>query len=261
MSEKGSVFQKGGGGTNFEQNIQTAFLVTMLIGGDVPYLPSSRISEIALQVTNRGYETDDLLVVAKSEDGEHRILIQIKHEIAFTEKNELCKEVFSTFWKDYNNTFAFNKEKDKLIVIKSGLTKSERNHLKSILNWANTHSTATDFISEVNRIKAKKEQLDVFRKILKEANNNVELTDETLWEFLKCVDVLEYDFLDECSANCSDRRVWVKSFLATTNIPLVSLSMRWTIPGRLTPPIPDRESLQWAKRALTSVPRGFPAPG
>lgn len=199
MSEKGSVFQKGGGGTNFEQNIQTAFLVTMLIGGDVPYLPSSRISEIALQVTNRGYETDDLLVVAKSEDGEHRILIQIKHEIAFTEKNELCKEVFSTFWKDYNNTFAFNKEKDKLIVIKSGLTKSERNHLKSILNWANTHSTATDFISEVNRIKAKKEQLDVFRKILKEANNNVELTDETLWEFLKCVDVLEYDFLDEGS--------------------------------------------------------------
>lgn len=199
MSEKGSVFQKGGGGTNFEQNIQTAFLVTMLIGGDVPYLPSSRISEIALQVTNRGYETDDLLVVAKSEDGEHRILIQIKHEIAFTEKNELCKEVFSAFWKDFNKTELFDKSKDKLIIVKSGLTKSERNHLKSILNWANTHSTATDFISEVNRIKAKKEQLDVFRTILKEANNNVELTDETLWEFLKCVDVLEYDFLNEGS--------------------------------------------------------------
>ena len=39
----------------------------MLVGGNVPCLPSSRISEIALQVTNRGYETDDLLVVAKSE--------------------------------------------------------------------------------------------------------------------------------------------------------------------------------------------------
>lgn len=199
MSEKGSVFQKGGGGTNFEQNVQTAFLVTMLVGGDVPCLPSSRISEIALQVTNRGYETDDLLVVAKSEDGEHRILIQIKHEITFTAKNELCKEVFSSFWKDYNNTSVFNKEKDKLVVVKNGLAKSERNHLKSILNWANTHSTATDFFSEVNRVKVKKEQLDVFRLILKEANNNAELTDEELWKFLKCVDVLEYDFLNEGS--------------------------------------------------------------
>ena len=199
MSEKGSVFQKGGGGTNFEQNVQTAFLVTMLVGGDVPCVQSSRISEIALQVTNRGYETDDFLVVTKSEDSEHRILIQVKHEIAFSVKNELCKEVFSAFWKDYNNTFVFNKDKDKLVVVKSGLTKSERNHLKPVLNWAKTHSSAADFVSEVNRIEAKKEQLDVFRSILKQANNNVELTDETLWEFLKCVDVLEYDFLNEGS--------------------------------------------------------------
>lgn len=199
MSEKGSVFQKGGGGTNFEQNVQTAFLVTMLVGGDVPCLQSSRITEIALQATNRGYETDDLLVVAKSDEVEHRILIQIKHEIAFSAKNELCKEVFSAFWKDYNNTSVFNKDKDKLVVVKSGLTKSERNHLKPILNWAKTHSSAADFVSEVNRIEAKKEQLYVFRSILKQANNNVELTDETLWEFLKCVDVLEYDFLNEGS--------------------------------------------------------------
>ena len=107
MSEKGSVFQKGGGGTNFEQNVQTAFPVTMLVGGDVPCLLSSRVIELALQVTNRGYETDDLLVVAKSEDGEHRMLIQVKHEIAFTAKNKLCKEVFSAFWKDYNNASVF----------------------------------------------------------------------------------------------------------------------------------------------------------
>lgn len=94
MSEKGSVFQKGGGGTNFEQNVQTAFLVTMLVGGDVPCLPSSRVIELALQVTNRGYETDDLLVVAKSEDGEHRMLIQVKHEIAFTAKRVMQRSVF-----------------------------------------------------------------------------------------------------------------------------------------------------------------------
>lgn len=198
MSEKGSVFQKGGGGTNFEQNVQTAFLVTMLIGGDVPCVPSSTISEIALQVTNLGFETDDLMVVAKSVNEEHRLLIQIKHEIAFTLKSALWREVLTAFWKDFNNT-SFNKRKDKLIVVCGGLTKNDRNHLKTLFNWANTHSCASDFLSEVNRIKAKREQLDVFRTILKEANNNTELADEVLWEFVKCVDVLEYDFLNEGS--------------------------------------------------------------
>ena len=200
MSEKGSVFQKGGGGTNFEQNVQTAFLVTMLVGGDVPFVPSSTIFEIALQVTNRGFETDDLMVVAKSDNDEHRLLIQIKHEIAFTLKSALWKEVLTAFWKDFNN-FSFNKEKDKLIVVTGGLSKNDRNHLKTLFNWANTHSSASDFLSEVNRIKAKREQLDVFRTILNEANNNTELSDEVLWEFVKCVDVLEYDFLNEGSVS------------------------------------------------------------
>lgn len=200
MSEKGSVFQKGGGGTNFEQNVQTAFLVTMLIGGDVPCVPSSRISEIALQVTNRGFETDDLMVVAESGNEEHRLLIQIKHDIAFTLKSTLWKEVLTAFWKDFNDP-SFHKGKDKLIVVSGGLTKNDRNHLKTLFNWANTHSSASDFLSEVNRIKAKREQLDVFRAILKEANNNTELADEVLWEFVKCVDVLEYDFLNEGSVS------------------------------------------------------------
>lgn len=198
MSEKGSAFQKGGGGTNFEQNVQTAFLVTMLVGGDVPCVPSSTIAEIALQVTNQGFETDDLMIVAKSVNEEYRLLIQIKHEIAFTLKSALWREVLTAFWKDFNNT-SFNKRKDKLIVVCGGLTKDDRNHLKTLFNWANTHSCASDFLSEVNRIKAKREQLDVFRTILKEANNNTELADEILWEFVKCVDVLEYDFLNEGS--------------------------------------------------------------
>ncbi len=199
MSDKGSVFQKGGGGTNFEQSIQTAFLTTLIIRGNVPCVPSSELVEVAFQVTNRGYQTDDLLAIAKSVKGEHRLLIQAKHDISFTVGNDIFKEVINSFWKDFNNASIFDKTKDKLVIAKNGLTKDERNHLKSLFNWALNHATATDFISEVNRIKAKKERLDVFRKVLQEANSNTALSDEELWEFLKCVDVLEYDFLNEGS--------------------------------------------------------------
>ena len=199
MSQKGSVFQKGGGGTNFEQLVQTAFLTTLIIHGYAPCLDSGELSEVALQVTNRGYETDDFMVTAKSASGEHRILIQVKHDISFTVDNEIFKEVINAFWKDYNNTSIFDKSKDKLIIIKNGLTKDERNHLKSLFNWAKNHATEADFITEVNRIKGKKDRLDVFREVLKEVNKNTYLTDKELWEFLKCVDVLEYDFLNEGS--------------------------------------------------------------
>lgn len=199
MSKKGSVFQKGGGGTNFEQSIQTAFLTTLIIRGNAPCIPTNEIIEVAFQTTNRGYETDDLLVIAKSSIGQHRLLAQIKNNLTFSINNDTFKEVISAFWKDYNNTSIFDRNNDRLLIIKSGLTKDEKNHISSILNWAKTHSSETDFISEVKRIKIKNDRLDIFRISLKEANNDIDLTDKEVWEFLKCLDVLEYDFLNEGS--------------------------------------------------------------
>src|SRR5690606_18553427 len=95
----------------------------------------------------------------------------------------------------------FDKAKDKLIIVKGGLTKDERNHFKSLFNWANSHATETDFINEVIRIKGKKERLEIIRNILKEANGNVVLTDKGIWEFTKCMDVLEYDLLQSGSVH------------------------------------------------------------
>ncbi len=201
MSEKGSVFQKGGGGTNFEQSIQTAFITGLVIAGSAPCLPANEIIKVSFQNTSRGYETDDLLVIAKSGLGEHRLLMQIKHDVSFTENSETFKEVLQAFWKDYNNTTILDKTKDKLIIVKGGLTKDERNHFKSIFNWANSHATEADFINEVNRIKGKKERLEIIRNILKEANGNVALTDKEIWEFTKCMDVLEYDLLQSGSVD------------------------------------------------------------
>lgn len=201
MSNKGSVFQKGGGGTNFEQAIQTAFLTTLIIRGNAPLNFANEIIEVAFQTTNRGYETDDLLIVAKSAIGQHRLLIQIKNNITLTVENGLFKEVMKAFWKDYNKADLFDKAKDRLIIIKSGFTKEERNHLKSLLDWANTHATETDFVTEANRIKGKKDRLDFFRESLKELNNNTALTDKEIWEFLKCFDVLEYDFTNQNSVD------------------------------------------------------------
>jgi hypothetical protein len=119
MSDKGSVFQKGGGGTNFEQYIQSAFLTTLIVRGNVPCLPVNEITEIALQTTNRGCETDDLLVIAKSVLGQHRLLVQIKHNIVFSENDVVFQEVVNGFWKDFIKP-EFNRTNDRLVIAKTG---------------------------------------------------------------------------------------------------------------------------------------------
>ncbi len=200
MPSQGTVFQKGGGGTNFEQYVQAAFLTTMVVGGNAPCIPQNEIDEITLQSSNRGWETDDLLVITKSAFGTHNLLVQAKHTIVFSEDNEVFRNVILAFWKDFNNT-AFNKTNDRLIIIKDRLNNIEKNHIKGILNYAKTHSSEKDFLSEVNRIDAKKERLDIFRKVLQIANNNNVVNDKDLWQFLKSLDVLGYDFLNEGSVD------------------------------------------------------------
>jgi hypothetical protein len=195
---KGSVFQKGGGGTNFEQAVQAAYLTGLFIGGRAPINVDNRIVEVAFQVTSREYHTDDLFVIAESNLGKHRLLMQIKHEIALTENNPIFEEVMQAFWQDYNNATLFDKTHDQLFIVKSGMTGEERAHLKVLFNWANTYATAEDFFKEVNRIKIKREKLDIIKAVL-ERVSEMDIPDEELWRFMKCMDILEYDYLQERS--------------------------------------------------------------
>lgn len=201
MSQKGSVFQKGGGGTNFEQFVQASFLTGLIVRGHAPGILANTIEEVAFQTTNKGYETDDLFVKVKSDLGEHRLLAQVKHNLTFSVDNEMFNKVIEAFWKDYSNDQIFDRTRDRLLIIKGGLTQSERNHIRSLLNWAKNHNTLEDFMAEVNRIEAKKNRLELFRESLQKANKNEAVDDTTLWQFLRCLDLLEYDFLNESSVD------------------------------------------------------------
>ena len=200
MSEKGTVFQKGGGGTNYEQAVGTAFTITMLINGNVPCLPSdSRITEIAFQTANRRYETDDILVIANLMSIQYRLVIQAKHNLIFSSKNDVFKQVIAGFWNDFNKPDIFNKNLDKLLIIKSGLNNSERNHIKHLLNLAKTHATENDFFSEINRIQTIKDKFSIFSEALKEIDKT--LTESNVWELIKCIEILDYDFLNDPSTD------------------------------------------------------------
>jgi hypothetical protein len=194
MADTSSVFSSGDGGGLFEHSVQTAFLTTMLVGGQIPFVQGGVITEMALQTTRLGYKTDDLYCFVQSETGGHRLLVQVKYTLSFTAENKIFREVISDFWQDFNHAQLFNQQNDKLVIIKNGLTAAERNHVLSLLNWAKAKATAADFMLEVNRIAVKKEKLAIFSKVINLISGENPVTDEQVWKFLRCLIIQEYDF-------------------------------------------------------------------
>jgi len=187
----------------------------MLLNQQIPTVRNGKIIELAFQVTNKGFETDDLFIKVLSPKGEHKLLFQVKSNIALTQKSDLFEEVISAFWKDFNNKDLFDKTKDQLLLVKTGLNHKERNQIVMVLNWARSHATSEDFMSEVNRVSEKEKVYDVFKTVITKTNDNEVPSDENIWTFLKCFYLLGYNYLDSGS---TDKNYIVNLIEACTNL-------------------------------------------
>ncbi|RXK59210.1 hypothetical protein ESA94_13800 [Lacibacter luteus] len=199
MSTKSNVYSQGGGGTTYEFEVQTAFMIQFIIGGIMPGISDSRIDLIRLQSGSLNYQTDDLLLECSNETGQKtKVLFQIKHNLTISEKSPLFSEVLKKIWDDFVNEQLFNPNVDKIYIVKSYLTSDEKKHLKTLCNWAKVKSTSEDFINEAKRIPSKNNYLLLFRKVLKNILNK-EIDDENLYRLFVCLDFIEYDFGEAAS--------------------------------------------------------------
>jgi len=192
-------FSTGGGGIHFENRIQASFVVLMLTGGFSPCLPVWPISKIKLQGKYLGFDIDDLIVYV-NQPGSNRqakLLCQIKHSITMTNSNNEFKEVIQAAWSNFNNKNVFIEGMDSIALITGPLSATDTNHVRALLMQAKHAENTDDFINKVELANfsnsKQREKLDVFRTHLKAANNNVDLTDEQLWRFLKSFHLLIYD--------------------------------------------------------------------
>ncbi|ANW95825.1 hypothetical protein AXE80_05810 [Wenyingzhuangia fucanilytica] len=200
MAGEASVFQTGGGGFHYENYVQASFLLQMIINGVVPSFPNGKITEIGFQNKNKGYQTDDLFLKVEEDNITKRIISQIKYNIPISSKNEIFLEVIKAFWEDFNNVNHFDRQRDKMFLIKSSLTNNDKNHIVYLCQIASKQSTSQDFFSEINRTKIKKEALDIFEESLTLAKGDA-ITEKELFQFLKCFHLLAYDFTAEASTD------------------------------------------------------------
>lgn len=115
MTNKSNVQSTGAIGPLFENSVQTAFAITILLNGRVPTLPEGNITSIRLQAK---VNTDDFLLKLRSADGlEYQFFAQIKHHLIFSSNDPVFKTVIKGIWEDYNNSEVFNRHRDKLVII------------------------------------------------------------------------------------------------------------------------------------------------
>jgi hypothetical protein len=192
-------FSTGGGGVDFENQVQSVFAVLMLSGGVAPCLPPWRIVKVKLQGRYSGFRTDDCIVFVKdhSQSKSAKLLAQIKHSVSITQNDLVFGEVINAAWSDFQDRELFDPAIDVLALITGPLSANDVENARSLPEWARHSESAQDFLEKVNLAKfssaAKQEKLQAFRSQLQKANGGVDIGDDRLWRFLKCYHLLGYD--------------------------------------------------------------------
>lgn|GEM_PF-179929 len=189
----------GGLGPHFENRVQASFVVLMLAGGFAPSLRPWPIQKIKLQGKYQNFDTDDLIVYTK-QPGNNRhakLLGQIKHSISITKSDQEFSRVIRDAWNDFNNQDIFSEGTDIIALITGPLSATDTQDGRTLLRQAKHSEDAEDFIKRIELANFTSNQqrtkLDTIKFHLKTANNNIDLTNDQLWRFLKSFHLLIYD--------------------------------------------------------------------
>ena len=199
LKKLSSPISTSGKGIDFQHDVQSAFVVLMLANGVFYNLGQNPICQIDLQSKYRDFNTDDMVVYCtdKSSDTPRKMLAQIKLKIRFLEKNDEFRKTIIAAWTDYNNKDLFDKNKDIIAIITGLLPETETNAVRGLLDNARASKNFSDFNLRLNLKnfvdKKQKEKLQVIKSVLSQANSNVQIEDETLFEFLKSLHLFIYD--------------------------------------------------------------------
>ena len=265
--EQSNPFSTGGGGTNFETRVQAAFTVLMLTGCIAPCLPPYPITKLKLQGHYAGFATDDFIVFTKhiQTAKEAKLLAQIKHDIHITTNDETFAEVIKSAWNDFTGK-EFNKGSDALVLITGPLSATDTNNVRPILEWARSCENEKEFVDKINTHNfssdAKRTKLEVFKKQLKMANSEIEVSDKQLWEFLKAFHLIGYDLDAEAGSTLSllysliaqyskdelEAHLWARivDFVQTANQNAGTLVLE-TLPEDIRGAFGNADSTDWPK--------------
>ncbi len=208
-----SPVSTGGGGEQFEQHVAAMALGLLLVRATPPVLIDTSVVKVHLQTRQRGWHTDDVLVIGQRGDGSRRQLaLQVKRSFRISAHNDECRQTILGMWKDFLAD-RFDESHDQLAVATLHGTSVLLRDFLSLLECARASDDAEDFAHRLSLdgflSKTGKQQNRAIRRIL--MSEGAEPWDEdSYWRFLQVVNVLSYDL----NTATSQTKAWMLSLLA-----------------------------------------------
>ena len=191
-----SPFPTGGGGSDYERLVGATYLAMALLRSVPRGLDGGTAREVRFQRLYEGQSLDDLVVIADLPNGEAKLALQIKRDLAFGEANTTFQDVMRACWQTFKSP-RFNAGQDRFGVVIGLYSKRIDEHFQSVLTWARSSANAKDFLSRVSQGRLSNKTQIGFVKLIRttlDACSGDEVGDDDLWNFLRSMVILHFDF-------------------------------------------------------------------
>ena len=130
-----------------------------------------------------------------------QLLWQIKNSVTISANDTTFRAVITDAWNDYCNIETFNSDKDQIVLVVPGLSKTDIANTTEIFDWARHCESEAEFIRKVTEKKfssnEKRSKYHAIREQLTIAKGET-ISDFEVWDFFKhfYIQVLELDRVD-----------------------------------------------------------------
>ncbi|WP_206419694.1 ATP-binding protein [Minwuia thermotolerans] len=193
----------GAAGQVFESQVAAHYLLSMLADTEARGLPGFTIDSVELQRAGEGYALDDVIVRGSNDVGQSAVLeIQAKRDIRFTADDSGFAKVVRQILKSASRQ-GFWESADQLSVAISRGPHKVTGAFQDVLKWARSLESAEVFFERLGRPGVANDDMRGFATALKsqlEAAGDY-ADDRTVWQFLRRLTILVFDFGSEGSAS------------------------------------------------------------
>lgn len=202
VSKISNAFSTGGGGTNFEQQIQAMFLLSLLVDGFCPAM-HEQTKRVCFQAKHLGYDVDDLVIFTDRGQDEGKFLCQVKHSITATKNDKTFQEVICAAWSDLNKE-NFDENRDRIALVTALISNKAQQSLRFLHAQATAAIDENEFFERVNTPyfsnTDNSNMLTVLKNTITGAKES-EATKQEVWKFCKVFILLLFDMDCEESVN------------------------------------------------------------
>jgi hypothetical protein len=205
MTKVASPISTGGAGSDYEKQVGAYYLAALLLQA-VPRGQEAGVTrEVRFQRLYEGEPLDDLIIVSDLPVGEAKLALQIKRDLTFGEKDEIFDEVIQACWETFKST-NFHIGIDRFGIGIGLYSKNIDEYYQSVLTWARTSTDADDFLKRINQPRLANQTQRSFVQLIRGKLNKYSgssVTDDEIWNFLRSMVILYFDFQRDGSRDYS----------------------------------------------------------